>query len=200
MLPASVVSIPIRKHGILQYALVRHPVVTGAAGRCYGRLDLPLAEPETAIPALVDRLRPMRGAALHTSPLTRCRRLADALAAAWGMPPPIPDPRLLELDFGAWEGLRWDDIPRPALDAWAADLSGFAPPGGESGAALVTRVTAFWASLVAQGGSHVIITHGGPLRVLAALAEGRAVDLGHPAPAPGSVILGQFPPSENTQQ
>ena len=176
---------------MLHYALVRHPPVTGGAGRCYGRLDLPLAEPETAIPRLVTALAPMRGATIHTSPLARCRLVAEALAADWGRPSPISDPRLAELNFGSWEGQSWDDIPRDALDRWAADLRGFAPPGGESGAALVARVTDFWTAASAAGGAHVIITHGGPLKVLQALAEGEPVDLLRPAPPPGSMLFGQ---------
>jgi alpha-ribazole phosphatase len=84
------------------------------------------------------------------------------------------------MDFGAWEGLSWDAIPRPDLDRWAADLLGFAAPGGETGAALVARVTAFWHSLADQPRSHVVITHGGPLKVLIALANHQPVDLARP--------------------
>ena len=163
--------------------------MTGGTGRCYGRLDLPLAAPEQDIPAIVARLAPMRGAVIHTSPLSRCRLVAEALAAGWNASA-ILDDRLLEMNFGAWEGLAWDDIPRAALDAWAADLMGFAAPGGESGAGLVTRVSAFWAEIAAGGGRHVIITHGGPLKVLTALAERKPVDLARPAPPMGQVIRG----------
>ncbi|MBW4022811.1 MAG: phosphoglycerate mutase [Proteobacteria bacterium] len=163
-------------------ALVRHPAVADGAGRCYGRLDLPLADPASIAPLLA-ALEPMRGAAILTSPLARCRLVAEALAADWGSVPHI-DPRLLEIDFGAWEGLPWDDIPRADLDLWARDLLGFAPPGGETGAALVARVAAFWQRLEAPA---VVVTHGGPLKVLLALAAGEPVDLARPSPPPGSV-------------
>jgi alpha-ribazole phosphatase len=170
------------------FALVRHPSVAGGAGRCYGRLDLPLAHPASVAP-IVAALAPMRGAAIHTSSLTRCRLVAEALAAAWGQPAPIPDARLLELHFGAWEGLAWDEVPRADLDLWAADLGGFAPPGGETGNALVARVTAFWRGLI---GPAVIITHGGPLKVLMALAEDRPMDLSRPTlPMGGIYCIGQ---------
>ena len=95
------------------------------------------------------------------------------------------DDRLMELDFGAWEGLPWDDVPREALDAWAADPWAFCPPGGETGAALVARIRAFWSDL--PMGDHILISHGGPLKVLAALATNQPIDLLAPAPAPGSV-------------
>jgi alpha-ribazole phosphatase len=167
-------------------ALVRHPAVANGAGRCYGRLDLPLADPAGIAPMLA-ALAPMRGATIHTSPLARCRLVAEALAADWSQPQPTTDPRLLEMDFGAWEGLAWDDIPRPDLDRWAADLLGFAAPGGEPGATLVARVTAFWHSLMEWPGAHVVVTHGGPLKVLMSLAEGTPVDLSRPTLPIGAI-------------
>lgn len=170
-------------------ALVRHPPVSGGVGRCYGRRDLPLADSSRDLPPILAALAPLRGAAILTSPLTRCRILAEALAADWRQPPPVEDPRLLEMDFGDWEGQAWDDIPRTALDAWAADLLGFAPPGGESGARLLARVSSLWAEIAAQGKALVLVTHGGPLKILTALAEGRPVELSAPAPALGAVRI-----------
>ncbi len=162
--------------------LVRHPAVD-AGGRCYGRLDLEVADP-AAVVALADRLKPL-GGTVWTSPARRCRVVADALGAY------RVDDRLQELDFGEWEGVSWDDVPRASLDAWAADPWGFAPPGGESGAALVSRVRAFASGCI--DGDHVVITHGGPLKVLTAVLRGEPVDLLAPSPAPGSVTLSQAP-------
>jgi alpha-ribazole phosphatase len=186
------VEIDLGEARLTNYALVRHPAVSGGSGRCYGRLDLPLADPEGDIPPLVSALSGFRGAAIHTSPLARCRQVAEALAEDWGVPPPRPDPRLMELDFGAWEGLAWDEVPRAALDAWAADLLGFRPPGGESGAELISRVSAAWGEMSAKGSDLIIVTHGGPLKVLAALVTKQPVDLSAPAPAMGRVICGRL--------
>jgi alpha-ribazole phosphatase len=161
-------------------ALVRHPAVADGRGRCYGRLDLPLADTASIAP-IVAALAPMYGAMIHTSPLARCRLVAEALGT------PAIDTRLREMDFGAWEGLAWDDVPRGDLDRWAADLIGFAAPGGETGAALVARVTAFWQALIRQPGAHVVVTHGGPLKVLMALAEDRPVDLARPTLPVGDI-------------
>ncbi len=157
-----------------------------ARGVCYGRLDLAL-RPEAAedVACVVARLGGFRPDSIHTSPASRCRVLASAIAAARGGVV-VEEPRLAELDFGDWEGLAWDEVPRAALDRWAADLAGFAPPGGESGAALVARCRAAYAALPAQG-CRVVVSHGGPLRVLGALAAGVAVDLGVAAQAPGEV-------------
>ena len=166
-------------------------------GLCYGRLDLPLrAKADRDIAAVVVRLGNFTPDSIRTSPALRCRLLADAIAAARGGAV-VEDARLAELDFGEWEGMAWDDVPRAALDRWAADLTGFAPPGGESGAALVARCRAAYAALPPTG-CHAIVSHGGPLRVLGALAAGTAVDLGVAAQAQGEVrvFAGAAPPRD----
>jgi alpha-ribazole phosphatase len=162
-------------------ALIRHLPTDIAPGLCYGRLDLPPGQGGDA-EAVLAALRGFNARAILSSPARRCSALAAQVSAATGLPVQ-EDPRLLELDFGAWEGLRWDKVPRAALDTWAADPWGFAPPGGESGAALVARVRSFHAA-VPDGA--VVVSHGGPLKVLAALAEGRRVDLLAPAQPMGS--------------
>ena len=144
-------------------------------GICYGRLDVALAG---SVQPILDQLPAFAGT-VWCSPARRCLCVAEAIG------PHRVDPRLQELDFGAWEGLPWDAVPRDALDAWAADVHGFAPPGGERGAALVARVTGFHAEL--PPGDHVVVSHGGPLKVLAALVRGEPVDLLAPALGLGSV-------------
>jgi alpha-ribazole phosphatase len=143
--------------------LVRHPPPAVAAGTCYGRTDLPLvADPATCAAAL----RPLLPAAatLYSSPLTRCRQLADRLHDA-----PIFDDRLLELDFGAWEMQPWDAIDRAALDAWAADPLNFVPPGGEAVADLRLRVLEFIAQLPEEA---VLVAHAGVMKICVAELAG----------------------------
>ena len=53
-----------------------------------------------------------------------------------------PDPRLREMDFGAWEGQRWDAIGKAPMDAWTADFAHHPPGGGECLAAMLERVAA----------------------------------------------------------
>jgi alpha-ribazole phosphatase len=168
----------------MQVALVRHPAVQVARGTCYGRLDVPLA-PEAAadIARIAAALRGF-GARVWTSPARRCRDVARALSEA-----PVADARLLEMDFGAWEGRAWDDVPRHDLDRWAADPSGFAPPGGERAADVLARVASFHADLMARGEDCVAVAHGGPLKLLAALLRGEAPDVLAPAPELGSVAV-----------
>ncbi len=123
-----------------------------------------------------------------SSPLARCREPAEALAAGLDITLAF-DPRLLELDFGAWEGLEWDRVPRSDLDRWAADPRGFAPPGGETGAALIARIAALHAVLAAEPRRWLVVSHGGPLRLLAALLRGETPDLLAPSPPLGAMRL-----------
>jgi alpha-ribazole phosphatase len=91
---------------------------------------------------------------------------------------------LLELDFGAWEGQPWSVIEHDELDRWLVDPIAFAPPGGESGAALIARIRDFHAALDQDC---VVVSHGGPLKVLHALLRNQTIDLLVPPPAIGSV-------------
>jgi alpha-ribazole phosphatase len=142
--------------------LVRHTTPAVAPGTCYGRTDLPLAETFAAEAAAVaGRLAALAPAGpILTSPLGRCRRLAERLG-----PHRVHD-AFTEMDFGAWENRPWDAIPRAELDAWADDFMGARPHGGESVAALRDRVAAGIADL-APG--TVIVTHAGVIKAVAAL-------------------------------
>jgi alpha-ribazole phosphatase len=141
----------------VQFFLIRHPRPSLEAGICYGRLEVDTEEAEP----VAARLRSLLPAAtpLISSPLLRARRLAERLHAQ-----PIYDQRLREIDFGAWEGQAWAAIDRSSLDAWAADLLHFVPPGGESVAQLQARALACAAE---QSGEAVaFVTHSGVLRAL----------------------------------
>jgi len=139
--------------------LIRHPPPLIEPGICYGRLDIPAKIEISEVARLCSALPP--GLPVWSSPLQRCRQLAECLH-----PQPLFDDRLAEMNFGAWEGRAWDAIPRSELDAWAADVSGYAPPGGESPAALLQRALAFVAELAVS--EAVIVTHGGVIRMLLA--------------------------------
>jgi alpha-ribazole phosphatase len=167
----------------MMIGLIRHPRPLIAPGVCYGRLDTP-PHPDADIPAIAASLAGVAVTTLWTSPALRCAALADAIGAVTGLPP-RRDERLRELDFGTWEGQPWDAIPRASLDVWAANPAVFAPPGGETGAALVARVAAFHDMLRATGDTAIVVSHAGPLKLLAALLRGRPIDLFAPSPAMG---------------
>lgn len=154
--------------------LIRHPRPDIAAGHCYGRLDVGLATTRVAatddtLDAVVKRLQPQLPPRrlLYSSPLQRCTRLATTLC------PPTQtvriDPAWTEMDFGDWEGQHWDAIGPEALAAWAADIAGFTPPGGESARQVQQRALAAVAALPATPDADIVlITHAGVIRVLLA--------------------------------
>lgn len=141
----------------MQVFLIRHPRPRIAAGICYGQLDVDCDDPLPVAAAL--RAQVPADTPVIASPLRRARCLAEALD-----PTPRVDPRLCEIHFGNWEGLAWDRIERTALDAWAADVLHFVPPGGESVAQLQARAIDFAQSL--DQPRVALVTHAGVLRAL----------------------------------
>ena len=151
--------------------LVRHTRPAVPAGVCYGMTDLDLAPTfEDEAMAVVATLPPADR--VVSSPLRRCRLLAERIGAARGIAP-VFDDRLREFDFGAWEGVPWEGIPKAELDAWAADFFHARPHGGESVHMLRERVGTAIADYRRSTLSHVVITHAGVIK--AALAQS-----GHP--------------------
>lgn len=143
---------------------MRHTTPDVEKGICYGRTDLALAGSfEAEAQAVADRLSGMmRDLPILSSPLSRCRRLAAHLG-----PHDVQD-AFTEMDFGRWEGVSWDAIPRHELDAWAADFMGARPHGGESVAQLRDRVAAGLARLPQDC---VIVTHAGVIKAVAAILD-----------------------------
>lgn len=144
----------------MQIFLIRHPRPTVAPGLCYGQLDVGCEDPESVAPPLRRRLP--AATPVISSPLQRALCLAQALD-----PQAQTDARLREIDFGEWEGQTWESIDRSVLDAWAADILNFVPPGGESVAELQRRVVDFADELEAMKIPRVaLVAHAGVLRVL----------------------------------
>jgi len=148
--------------------LVRHLAPLVGPGICYGRTDLAV-DPHTeaaALPALRQAL-PV-GVPIYSSPLQRCASLARRLGADVRI-----DARLVELDFGAWEMRRWDQIARSEIDAWAADVAHYRPGGGDSVIGMAHRIDAFYNTLLAgERGDAIVICHAGSMRLLAARQRG----------------------------
>jgi alpha-ribazole phosphatase len=178
----------------MKVALIRHPAPLIEPGLCYGRLDIPTAPSAQAQIREIAADPRLQGATrVWSSPALRCRGLAEAIAHALSVPLTI-DPRLSELDFGAWEGQPWDAISRQDLDRWAASPMTFAPPGGESGAALFARVRDICTDLRQARQDCVVVSHGGPLKLLAPLLQGQSPNLLAAPPALASVTYLQCQP------
>jgi broad specificity phosphatase PhoE/ribonuclease HI len=103
------------------------------------------------------------------SPLLRAQGTAKVAADRLGVDV-VPDGDWAEASFGAWDGLTYPEIARrdaATLGAWYGDPA-VAPPGGESLDDLAVRVRAARdRALAAQPGRSVlVITHGGPIRIV----------------------------------
>ncbi len=84
-----------------------------------------------------------------SSPLFRAQETAEIVARGTR---PRTDPRLREMDYGAWEGRTHEQVARedPALRArWEADPATVSCPGGESGDQVAERARAFLADTLA---------------------------------------------------
>ncbi|MEL7466681.1 MAG: histidine phosphatase family protein, partial [Pseudomonadota bacterium] len=92
----------------------RHPTPDAAPGLCYGRWNIGLAPAAEAEIATACEAPPAFDY-IVSSPSWRAKQLAEALAAATGKPMET-DERLMEMDFGRWEGEFWDDIDRAESD------------------------------------------------------------------------------------
>lgn len=149
--------------------LLRHTQPKVATGTCYGQTDLDVCDNfNFEVGRIISELPEVD--LLVTSPLRRCRVLAEAIAAHRGLLAQI-DTRVQEIDFGTWEGVPWSEIPRAEIDAWADCFMHARPHGGESVAMLHCRIQGALAHYQNNGLRTLIVTHAGVIK--AALAQGR---------------------------
>lgn len=138
-----------------------------AAGLMQGHADRRLTEAGRAWFRSAGLPRGWEGAICLASPLTRALETAKLLGLH-----PQSEPRLMEMDWGDWEGRRLKDI-RAELGAAMTENEArgldFRPSGGESPREVQARLTPLLASLSAPT---IAVTHKGVLRALYSLATG----------------------------
>lgn len=138
-----------------------------------GWSDIPADLSDLAALARLNAFLP-EGAVLISSDLSRATATADALARGRERLPHDPD--LREMNFGAWEMRRHDDVaaedPDLARAFWESPGT-LAPPGGESWADLARRAGRATDRLLAghPGRDIVVVAHFGP--ILTALQRAR---------------------------
>jgi broad specificity phosphatase PhoE len=154
---------------VLRLTLVRHGSTEwNETGRFQGWGDPPLsARGRGEAERLGAHLAGEEFGRVVASDLLRARETA-ALAL-----PGVPvetDPRLREMDFGAWDGLTWNEcVARDGdlIQRWSEDPAAAAPPGGESLAAFEARIAAALAELPEEG-SHLWVVHAGVVHAILA--------------------------------
>lgn len=148
-------------------ALLRHAdTAWSVAGRIQGRTDVPL------LPGTSCRLpEPCRGMRVVTSPLARCVETAALL----GAPQARREERLVEMNWGAWEGeslaaLR-ERLGEAMRDNEARGLD-FSPPGGETPREVGIRIRSWLQDVAREGVPTLAVTHRGVIRAVLAEATG----------------------------
>ncbi|MBB4040252.1 putative phosphoglycerate mutase [Microvirga flocculans] len=149
-------------------------------GRLQGQKDIPLndmgrvqaEEAGRRLAALAPRYEDL---AYVASPMTRTRETMEIMRRTMGLHPEgyKLDERLVELTFGAWEGMTWKEVRKaePQLASLREqDKWHYAPPGGgESYAMLVERIRPFLYDLTRDT---AVVAHGGVARAFLSMACG----------------------------
>jgi broad specificity phosphatase PhoE len=152
--------------------LIRHGATAwNESQRIQGRADIGLSRRGQAEVASWRLPPPWAAARVLSSPLRRAWDTATLLAGR----APIVDDRLIEMDWGAWEGRRLADLRAEAPAAMAkSEARGldFRPPGGESPREVCARVQALLAELAADPQPAVTVCHKGVIRAALVLATG----------------------------
>jgi broad specificity phosphatase PhoE len=143
-------------------------------GRWQGHSDTPLNEEgRRQARELAEQLDGVD--AVYSSDLARARETAEIVAERLGLDV-HPDPRLRERGFGAWEGLNSAEIERDFGEAHARWRSGegLGADDAEPFDAFAARVHAFLEDVLRLHPDEnvLVISHGGSIRVIHALATG----------------------------
>jgi broad specificity phosphatase PhoE len=175
--------------------LVRHGQSThNAQARLQGQADPPLSDAGRAEAKLLKpALPPFEPDRVVSSDLNRARETAELL----GYPSARLDPRFREIDVGEWAGRPLSEFPAGSETAWRGGA--LKAPDGESWEELQARVGAALDELVDNGGTWLVVCHGGVVR--AALSHVTGADaqrVAGPANASVTIIGAQSPPQLET--
>ena len=130
------------------------------------------------IVAVADRLAGEKIEALYSSPLQRTRETAEILSARLDLPIRYRED-LLELDFGEWTGLTFDEVRADARwQVWSSCRSIATVPGGESMRAVQERAIKALFDLrhTHREGAVLIVSHGDVIRAALLFALGMPLD------------------------
>jgi broad specificity phosphatase PhoE len=166
--------------------LVRHGrSAWNSIGRIQGQIDIELDETGVQQAQLIAKRlagEPLR--AIFSSPLTRAKSTAEAIAERCDLPVTL-DARLMEYDFGVVSGLTWTDVVEhhPELaNRWLEDPWAVALEGSEGRVNFAGRVMAAIDEINAQysTGPVVVVAHGGTFGVYLTAMLGLDLNRRHP--------------------
>jgi len=149
----------------MEIYLIRHTKPKVDEGVCYGQSDLPLFETFEEEWACLKRKLPDHFDIVYTSPLQRCRKLAELIRTDSLR----TDPHLMEVNFGDWELKKWDEINAEHLQAWMDDYVNVRPPNGEAYTELYKRSTGVLNTILNTDKKTIaVVSHGGTIRAMIA--------------------------------
>jgi broad specificity phosphatase PhoE len=153
-------------------AFVRHgQTAWNKQRRLQGRTDIELSEEGKEDVASWHLPTCLRDIPWRVSPLTRASQTATRL----GVINPISDPRLIEMDWGDWEGEKISDLrARLGSEMQANEDRGLdlMPPNGESPRLVQDRIRSLFQDLIKGPPITGAISHKGVIRAVLALATG----------------------------
>lgn len=176
----------------MELYLIRHPETIAPKGTCYGRTDFPLKYPVEDTAASTFSYLPPNFDHFLSSPAPRAQKLANALLSKYH-PNQNPselaintDERLLEMDFGDWDGKLWEEIPRKETVPWMKDFVNARTPNGEAFTDLIRRVDLFLEDWKPNGflkekweleqqrtlKTMIVVCHSGPIRAILCRIKG----------------------------
>ena len=161
-------SVYLLRHGETQY--------NADNNRYCGRTDIHLTEKGLKQAETVfNQLNGKTFDAIYSSPLERARHTAEI---AGGSKSVITDQRLIEVDFGSWEGKTKDEFISENPSLWAAWMNdperSHAGGTGETGKDVVDRVNAFYNEMLTKhaNGTILVVGHNGINRLYMAYKLG----------------------------
>lgn len=147
--------------------LVRHTRPEVASGVCYGQADIGLADSYDDELQTVLKKLPEEYGVVYSSPLLRCNILAKSIANGAGV---ITDANLVEIDFGQWEMMSWDQIDKDVLMEWGNDFVNRRVPEGENFMDVIKRSSDFLSHIQSKKTEKAtVVTHAGVIRAILSL-------------------------------
>ncbi len=166
----------------MEFILVRHGETTAnQKGVCHGWMDTTLTHKGIAQAELLrDLLKHEDITTIHSSPLKRCVQTADIINQYHKLDV-VKVENLKEINFGIWDGMHYRDIKGQfplEVKKWEKDWKNFKVPQGERGRDFYSRVSLWLDKFITikTQGTHLIVTHGGCIRVMLSHLIGKGID------------------------
>ncbi|WP_068473891.1 alpha-ribazole phosphatase [Saccharicrinis aurantiacus] len=149
--------------------IIRHTTPKVEPGVCYGQADLDItASFQQEANEINQLLKQAEIDTVYSSPLKRCKVLAQELFTDKTI---RYNDLLKEIDFGDWELMKWNDIPKEQMETWSADFVHLPPPNGESLGDMNSRANEFLKhckTSIEDDSTAAIVTHSGIIRCIIA--------------------------------